>query len=126
MPTAPRSTAEAPGSGTTEKPASRAAETRSGPGSLTPGVPASVTNATSRPVCQHPEQGLGTAPAPSAHGSSRAAGGLRGGPAVPGCAGYLRLRRRATCRKQSAARGLKSARFPSGVATTYRVAMRLT
>src|SRR5436309_2843858 len=98
----------------------RAAATSSAPGSLTAGVPASVTSATSFPV-------------PSRCRMRRSAAALEwackltSSPRAPACArsGFVwrvsSATTAATSRNVAAARGERSSRLPSGVATTYSV-----
>src|SRR5688572_20538576 len=106
--------------GTTACPAARTAPTRSAPGSLTTGVPASETRATSRPSAS-------MARIASSRPGVEWAWKLMSLGAAPRWVSRPRVRlvssaaTTGTLRRTSAARGVRSPRFPSGVATTKRV-----
>src|SRR5438045_3810812 len=120
----PRGGAEAtglgPGTVTPGMPRSRAAATSPAPGSLTAGVPASVTSATSVPL---PSRCRMRRSAPS----FECAWKLISSACEPTCASsglVCRVSSAATALTRlsvAAARGDRSSRLPSGVATTYRV-----
>src|SRR5713101_6019369 len=105
---------------TTGMPRARAPATSSAPGSLTAGVPASVTRATSRPPASSSKRRRWALAAEWAWKLSSSA-------CEPTCCRSVLLRRVSSAATTaarvsvSAARGERSPRFPSGVATTYRV-----
>src|SRR6266571_6772409 len=113
-------TAVGPGIVTTCTSRARAAATSSAPGSLTAGVPASVTSATSFPVPRKWRMRRSAAAVEWAWKLSSSA-------CDPACASSGLVWRvssaatAATWRSVAAARGERSSRLPSGVATTYRV-----
>src|SRR5712691_6614621 len=113
-------TAVGPGIVTTATSRARAAATSSAPGSLTAGVPASVTRATSLPVPSRWRMRRNAASVEWAWKLMRSA-------PEPTCASRILVWRvssaatAATRFSVSAARGERSARLPSGVATTYSV-----
>src|SRR5712691_6400318 len=113
-------TAVGPGIVTTATSRARAAATSSAPGSLTTGVPASVTRATSLPVPSRWRMRRNAASVEWAWKLMRSA-------SEPTCASRILVWRvssaatAATRFSVSAARSERSARLPSGVATTYSV-----
>ena len=110
----------APGSGITPKPALRTAATSRAPGSLTAGVPASLTYATRSPRCKR-------STTPTAASSSLCSCTASKVLSIPNWRNRPWVWRvssqpiaSASCNKCSALR-LMSARLPIGVATTYSV-----
>ena len=105
-----------PGTGTTFTPRSSASATSFSPGSLMPGLPASVTSAQSAPASSRSR--IRPARWPSAK-----AGRLTVSAATPKCSSSTRECRvsshamKATALSVSRARGDRSPRFPMGVAT---------
>src|SRR3989441_4103742 len=113
-------TAVGPGMVTTGMPRARAPATSSAPGSLTAGVPASVTSATSRPPTNRSNRRRWAL-------AAEWAWKLISSAREPTCCRSVLLRRVSSAAttaarvRVSAARGERSPRFPSGVATTYKV-----
>src|SRR6266852_1421522 len=109
-----------PGTGTTGTPCSTARRTSSAPGSLTPGVPASVTSASEAPCASRCRMGS------ARRASSYAGSAWNGFFSMPRCFSSWPVWRvsSATTPSQAAstsrARAVRSCRLPIGVATTYR------
>ncbi len=113
--------ATGPGTADTRKPASSVARTSRSPGSEMPGVPASVTSATSSPATSvSSTSAMRLSSVCSLHTARRAA-------LMPACWSSRPVRRvssqhtSATLPRTSIARGARSPRLPIGVATRWRV-----